>query len=96
LYLTPFSDQQIAERLDDLGMLSVDAALALCHHGKDQMLIHEIATEVNRALKDRGERIQYSPEKVGHTLKKARPAQPAGKRGGQWVRFGSCNSGPDS
>jgi hypothetical protein len=69
--LTPFSDQQIAERLDDLGMLSVDAALALCHHGKDQMLIHEIATEVNRALKDRGERIQYSPEKVGHTLKKA-------------------------
>jgi hypothetical protein len=69
--LTPYSDQQIAERLDDLGTLSVGAALALCHHGKDQILINEIATEVNRVLKDRGERIQYSPERVGHTLKKA-------------------------
>jgi hypothetical protein len=69
--LTPYSDQQIAERLDDLGTLSVGAALALCHQGKYQILINEIAAEVNRVLKDRGERIQYSPEKVGHRLKKA-------------------------
>ncbi len=69
--LTPYSDQQIAERLDDLGTLSVGAALALCHQGKDQILINEIAAEVNRALKDRGERIQCSPEKVGHRMKKA-------------------------
>ena len=69
--LTPYSDQQIAERLDDLGTLAVGAALALCHQGKDQILISEIAVEVNRLLKDRGERIQYSPEKVGHRLKKA-------------------------
>jgi hypothetical protein len=69
--LTPYSEQQLAERLDDLGTLAVGAALALCHHGKNQILISEIATEVNRVLKDRGERIQYSPEKIGHRLKKA-------------------------
>jgi hypothetical protein len=69
--LTPYSDQQIAERLDELGALAVGAALALCHQGKDQILINEIATEINRILKDRGERMQYSPEKVGHALKKA-------------------------
>jgi hypothetical protein len=50
--LTPYSDQQIAERLDDLGTLSVSAALSLCHQGKDQILINEIAAEVNRVLKD--------------------------------------------
>ena len=69
--LTPYSEQQLAERLDELGTLAVGTALALCHQGKNQILINEIATEVNRVLKDRGERIQYSPEKVGHRLKKA-------------------------
>ncbi len=69
--LTPYSEQQLAERLDELGALAVGAALALCHQGKNQILINEIATEVNRVLKDRGERMQYSPEKVGHALKKA-------------------------
>jgi hypothetical protein len=69
--LTPYSDQQIAERLDDLGTLSVGAALALCHQGKDQIRISEIAAEVNRVLRDRGERIKYRPENVGHRLKKA-------------------------
>jgi hypothetical protein len=69
--LTPYSEQQLVERLDELGTLAVGAALALCHQGKNQILINEIATEVNRILKDRGEKIQYSPEKVGHVLKKA-------------------------
>jgi hypothetical protein len=69
--LAPYSEQQIAERLDDLGTLSVGAALALCHQEKDQILINKIAAEVNRVLNERGERIQYSPEKVGHRLKKA-------------------------
>jgi hypothetical protein len=69
--LTPYSEQQIAERLDDLGTLSVGAALTLCHQGKGKILINEIAAEVNRVLRDRGERIQYRPENVGHRLKKA-------------------------
>jgi hypothetical protein len=54
-----------------LGTLAVGAALTLCHQGKDQVLVGEIAGEVNRVLKARGERQQLSPEKVGHKLKKA-------------------------
>jgi hypothetical protein len=69
--LTPYSQQQFAERVDDLGTLAVGAALSLCHQGKTQVLVGEIAAEVNRVLKGRGERTQWSPEKVGHRLKKA-------------------------
>jgi hypothetical protein len=69
--LTPYSQQQIAERVDDLATLAVGAALSLCHQGKIQILVGEIAAEVNRVLKGRGERLQLSPEKVGHRLKKA-------------------------
>lgn len=69
--LTPFSDHQLAERLDDLGMLTIGTALTLCHQGKNQVLVGEIAAEVNRIQKERGERLMYSPEKVGHRLRKA-------------------------
>ena len=69
--LTPFSDHQLAERLDDLGTLAVGAVLKLCHEGKDQVLVGEVAAEVNRIQKERGERLVYSPEKVGHKLRKA-------------------------
>jgi hypothetical protein len=69
--LTPYSEQQIAERLDNLGTLAVGAALSLCHQGKDQILVGEIAAEVNRFQKDSGERSQYSAEKVGHRLRRA-------------------------
>jgi hypothetical protein len=69
--LQPVAQQQVADRLDDLGTLVAGAALSLCHQGKDQIMVGEIAAEVNRVLKGRGERLQYSPEKVGHKLKKA-------------------------
>ena len=69
--LTPYSEHQLAERRDSLGMLSVGDALTLCHQGKTQILIGEIAAKVNRVLKGRGERLQFSPENVGHRLKKA-------------------------
>jgi hypothetical protein len=36
----------------------------------EQILVGEIASEVNRILKGRGEKLQFSPEKVGHKLKK--------------------------
>ena len=68
--LTPYSQQQMGERLDDLGTLAIGAALALCHQGKDRVLVGDIASEVNRVLKSRGDRLQFSPEKVGHRLKK--------------------------
>ena len=69
--LTPYSHQQDGERFDDLGTLAVGAALRLCHQGKDQVLVREITAEVNRGLKARGDRLQLSPEKVGHALKRA-------------------------
>lgn len=69
--LTPFSDHQLSERHDDLGMLAIGAVLTLCHQGKGQVLVGEIAGEVNRIQKERGERLLYSPEKVGHRLRKA-------------------------
>jgi hypothetical protein len=52
-------------------MLTISAALNLCHQGKDQVLVGEIADEVNRIQKERGERLVYSPEKVGHRMRKA-------------------------
>jgi hypothetical protein len=69
--LWPYSEHQLAERRDSLGMLAVGAALSLCHQGKVQVLVGEISAEVNRRLAARGEKIQCSPEKVGHRLKKA-------------------------
>lgn len=68
--LTPYSEEQIAERLDDLGTLAVGAFLSLCHQGKTQILVGEIAAEVNRILIDRGEKLQYRPETAGRKLKK--------------------------
>ena len=68
--LKPAAQQQIAERLDDLGTLVAGAALSLCHQGKEQVLVGEIAAEVNRMQEDRGEKSHYSPEKVGHRMKK--------------------------
>ena len=68
--LMPQSQQQIAERLDDLGTLVDGAAFSLCHQGKDAILVGEIATEVNRILQSRGETLRFSAEKVGHKLKK--------------------------
>lgn len=69
--LTPFSDHQLSDRLDDLGMLAIGATLTLCHQGKNQVLVGEVAAEVNRIQKERGERLVYTPEKVGHKLRKA-------------------------
>jgi hypothetical protein len=69
--LTPFSDHQISERLDDFGTLVIGAALTACHQSKNQVLVGEVAAEVNRIQKERGERLVYSPEKVGHRLRKA-------------------------
>ena len=68
--LMPQARQQLAERLDDLGTIAIAAALFLCHQGKDKILVGEIATEVNRIVRSRGERLQFSAEKVGHKLKK--------------------------
>jgi hypothetical protein len=67
--LAPHGQQQIAERSDSLEALVASAALTLCHKGKNQIFVKEIAAEVNRVLEDRGETLRLNPAKVGHRLK---------------------------
>jgi hypothetical protein len=62
--------QQITDRSNSVDALVAGAALTLCHQGKDQVFVKEIAAEVNRLLEARGETLQFSPEKVGHKLRK--------------------------
>jgi hypothetical protein len=80
--LRPQHHQQIADRADSVEALVASASLALCHQGKDQVYVKEIAAEVNRLLVARGETMQFSPEKVGRKLKKVglftRRLSPAG------------------
>jgi hypothetical protein len=68
--LRPHDQQQIADRSNSVEALVAGAAFTLCHQGKDRVFVKEIATEVNRLLKARGETLQFSPEKVGHKLRK--------------------------
>jgi hypothetical protein len=66
----PQDRQPIADRSDSVEALIAGSALTFCHQGKQQVFVKEIATEVNRLLKARGETTQFSPAKVGHRLKK--------------------------
>jgi hypothetical protein len=68
--LTPVADQRDADRLASLEGVTLEATISLCHDGKTQIFVGEIATEVNRIAKARGERLNYSPETIGHQLKK--------------------------
>jgi hypothetical protein len=71
--LAPQAEQRLADRSSSLEGVTIQALLALCHGGKTQLLPGEIALEVNRISKVRGERLECSPEKIGHALKKVGP-----------------------
>jgi DNA-binding transcriptional ArsR family regulator len=68
--LTSIDDQRLADRSTGVEAVTLEAILNLSHQGKDRILVGEIATEVNRITKTRGERLTYSAETVGHHLKK--------------------------
>jgi hypothetical protein len=68
--LAPRDRQQISERLETAEALVVEAVLALSRGGAEQLYAREIAVEVNRLVEARGERSKFSPEKVGHRLRK--------------------------
>lgn len=68
--LTPVVDQQLTDLSSSLEGVTLEAALNLCHEGKTHVLVGEIATEVNRIAKARGERLHYSAEIIGHRLRK--------------------------
>jgi len=62
--------QHLSELSNTAEGVILEATLNLCHEGKSQFLVREIATEANRIAKERGERLSYSAETVGHRLKK--------------------------
>ena len=68
--LTPVADQRDADRSASLECVTLEATINLCHEGKTQIFVGEIATEVNRIAKARGERLNYSAEPLGHLLKR--------------------------
>jgi hypothetical protein len=68
--LAPLENQRQTERSTSLEAVTVEAALNLAHAGNAQMLVHEVANEVNRITQARGERLHHSPETIGHRLKK--------------------------
>jgi hypothetical protein len=70
LLLAPLADQQLADFSSSLEGITLEATLNLCHDGKTQILVGEIAAEVNRIAKARGERLHYSAETIGHRLRK--------------------------
>ena len=68
--LSPVADQQKADRSTCLEAITLEAILNLTHAGKAQILVAEVATEVNRLAHARGERLDYRAETIGHRLKK--------------------------
>lgn len=68
--LTPVESQRQADRSTGLEALTLEATLNLAHSGQGQILVNEIANEVNRIALARGERLHYSAETIGHRLKK--------------------------
>ncbi len=68
--LTPAENQRKADRSTSLEATTLEATLNLAHAGKTQVLVNEVANEVNRIVLARGERLRYSAETIGHRLKK--------------------------
>jgi hypothetical protein len=68
--LTLVDNQRQADRSTGLEAVTLEATLNQCHAGKAQMLVGEVANEVNRIVEARGERQHYKAETIGHSLKK--------------------------
>ena len=62
--------ERLAEMSNTPEALVLEATLNLCHAGKEQIRVGDIAAEVNRIATERGERLKQSAEKIGHVLKK--------------------------
>jgi hypothetical protein len=68
--LVPRAQQQLEDRSNSHEALVIEGTLSLCHQGKLQIFVKEIADEVNRIQASRGETLRFTAEKVGHKLKK--------------------------
>ena len=68
--LAPYIEQRLADHSASLEGVTIESILSLAHQGKSRLLAREIAAEVNRISKARGERLEYKAENIGHALKK--------------------------
>ena len=68
--LGPVESQRQADRSTSLEAMTLEATLNLAHSAKAQILVNEVANEVNRIALARGERLHFSAETIGHRLKK--------------------------
>ena len=68
--LAPYIEQRLVDRSTSLEGVTIESILSLSHQGKLRLLAGEIAAEVNRISKTRGERLEYKAEDIGHALKK--------------------------
>jgi hypothetical protein len=83
--LMPVVDQQLTELSSSLKGITLEATLNLCHEGKPQILAGEIAIEVNRISRARGERPSYSAEVIGYRLKKVGLSTRRLGKAGKWL-----------
>lgn len=68
--LSTHDDQLVSDRSDTPEAVLLESVLVLIHQGKSKFLVREIAEEFTRIQRARGERLVYSPERIGHLLKK--------------------------
>jgi len=68
--LMPVEQQRQADRSMSPEGVTVEAILNLAHAGMAQILVGEVAAEVNRISEVRGERLRYNAERIGHIIKK--------------------------
>ena len=68
--LAPAGHDRIAEKAATLEGVTLEATATIAGQGTTQVLVREIAAEVNRIHQERGETTSFSPEKVGHALKR--------------------------
>jgi hypothetical protein len=68
--LRPVESERQADLSTCLEAITLEATLNLAHAGKAQVLVNEVANEVNRIALARGERLHFSAETIGHRLKK--------------------------
>jgi hypothetical protein len=68
--LGPVESQRQADLSTSLEAVTLEAILNLAHAGQAQILVNEVAIEVNRIAQARGERLHYTAETIGHRLKR--------------------------
>jgi hypothetical protein len=81
--LAPIADQRRTDRSTGLEALALEATLNLCHQGNSQILVGEIATEVNRIAKARGETPELQRRNRRASLEEGGPIHPPARQSGE-------------